>query len=69
MDNTKFRGIFAEKMWVNAKATHILFSKKNSIYAIFNGQRFNDTLVNVSLNIWSLNMAYMLFFFAEKKCE
>ena len=49
MDNTKFTDIFAEKkMWVafaNAKATHIFQQKKN-IYAIFNGQRFNDTLTN-----------------------
>ena len=34
-------------MWVAfAKATHIFFSKKISIYAIFNDQRFNDTLTN-----------------------
>ena len=36
-------------MWVafaNAKATHIFFSKNNSIYAIFNNQSFNDTLTN-----------------------
>ena len=36
-------------MWVafaNAKATHIFFSKNISIYAIFNGQSFNDTLTD-----------------------
>ena len=36
-------------MWVafaNAKATHIFFSKKFSLYAIFNDQSFNDTLTN-----------------------
>ena len=36
-------------MWVafaNAKATHIFFSKNNSIYAVFNDQSFNDTLTN-----------------------
>ena len=40
--------MFAEKMWgafANAKANHI-FSKYISIYAIFNGQSFNDTLTN-----------------------
>ena len=41
-------------MWVafaNAKATHIFFFSKNiSVYAIFNDQRFNDTLV---LNNWA----------------
>ena len=31
---------------LNAKATHIVFSKTNSIYAVFNDQSFNDTLVN-----------------------
>ena len=30
----------------NAKATHIFFSKNMSIYAIFDDQRFNDTLTN-----------------------
>ena len=29
-----------------AKATHIFFSKSNSVYAIFNDQSFNDTLTN-----------------------
>ena len=36
-------------MWVafaNAKATHIFFLQNISIYAIFNDQRFNDTLTN-----------------------
>ena len=36
-------------MWVDfasAKATHILISKHNSMYAIFNDQSFNDTLTN-----------------------
>ena len=36
-------------MWVafaNAKATHIFFSKKISLYAIVNDQRFNGTLTN-----------------------
>ena len=36
-------------MWVafvNAKATHIFFSKNISIYAIFNDQSFNDMLTN-----------------------
>ena len=36
-------------MWVafaNAKATHIFFSKNISVYAIFDNQRFNDTLTN-----------------------
>ena len=36
-------------MWVafaNAKATHIFFSKNDSIYAILNDQSFNDTLTN-----------------------
>ena len=36
-------------MWVAfalAKATHIFFSKNVSIYAIFDDQRFNDTLTN-----------------------
>ena len=40
--------VFLLKMWVafaNAKATHI-FSKNISIYAIFNDQSFNDTLIN-----------------------
>ena len=33
-------------MWAAfAKATHIVFSK-NSLYAIFNDQNFNDTLTN-----------------------
>ena len=31
---------------VNAKATHIFFSKNISIYAIFNDQSFNNTLTN-----------------------
>ena len=38
-----------KKMWVafaDAKATHIFFSKNISIYAIFHGQSFNDTLTN-----------------------
>ena len=30
----------------NVKATHILFSKNISIYAVFNDQSFNDTLTN-----------------------
>ena len=37
------------KMWVafvNVKATHIFFSKNNSVYAIFNDQCFNDSLTN-----------------------
>ena len=34
-----------KKMW-NAKATHIIFSKTISIYAIFNDQSFNNTLTN-----------------------
>ena len=29
-----------------AKTTHIFFSKNISIYAIFNGHSFNDTLTN-----------------------
>ena len=36
-------------MWVafaNAKATHIFFSKSNSLYAIFNDQSFKDTLTD-----------------------
>ena len=36
-------------MWVafaNAKAIHIFFSKTISVYAIFDDQRFNDTLTN-----------------------
>ena len=36
-------------MWVafaNAKATHIFFSKKSRVYAIFNDQSFNDMLTN-----------------------
>ena len=32
--------------FANAKATHIFFSKHISIYAIFNGQSFNNTLTN-----------------------
>ena len=32
--------------FVNAKATHIFFSKNISVYAIFNDQSFNDTLTN-----------------------
>ena len=32
--------------FVNAKATHIFFSKNICIYAIFNDQSFNDTLTN-----------------------
>ena len=35
---------------VNAKATHIFFSKNIRVYAIFNDQCFNDTLTN---NIFS----------------
>ena len=31
---------------MNAKATHIFFSKNISVYAIFNDQSFNDTLTN-----------------------
>ena len=42
----KFTGIFAEKCEQFAKATHILFSKNISIYAICNNQSFNDTLTN-----------------------
>ena len=37
-------------MWVafaNAKATHIFSAKINCIYAIFNDQRFNNTLTNI----------------------
>ena len=37
-----------KKMWVafaNVKATHIFFSKNISLYAIFNDQNFNDTLI------------------------
>ena len=40
---------FAENMWVafaNAKATRIFFSKNISLYAIYNDQSFNDTLIN-----------------------
>ena len=46
--NIKFTRIFAEKkMWVAfTKATHIFSAKNISIYAIFNGQSFNDTLNN-----------------------
>ena len=35
-------------MWVafaNAKAAHIFSAKNISVYAIFNDQRFNDTLI------------------------
>ena len=31
---------------LNAKATHIFFSKNISVYAIFDDQNFNDTLTN-----------------------
>ena len=36
-------------MWVafaKAKATRIIFSKNISVYAIFNGQSFNNKLTN-----------------------
>ena len=36
-------------MWVafaNAKAAHIFFSKKSSVFAISYDQSFNDTLTN-----------------------
>ena len=32
--------------FANAKATHIFSAKNICIYAIFNGQSFNDTLTN-----------------------
>ena len=44
-------------MWVafaNAKATHIFFSKNNSVYVIFNDQSFNDTLTNNILSFEQL---------------
>ena len=37
--------IFAEQMWVAFANAHF-FSKYISVYAIFNGQTFNDTLTN-----------------------
>ena len=41
--------------FANAKATHIFFSAKNiSIYAIFNGQSFNDTLTNDTVSFEQL---------------
>ena len=49
-------------MWVafaNAKATHIFFSKKFSIYAIFNGQSFNDSLTNDIIGFEQLGPAYL----------
>ena len=35
-----------EQLLQMQKATHIFFSKNNSVYAIFNYQSFNDTLTN-----------------------
>ena len=32
--------------FANAKATHIVYSKNISVYAIFNDQSFNDMLTN-----------------------
>ena len=61
-----------KEMWVafaNAKATHIFFSK-NSVYAIYNDQSFNDMLnedivsfaqlgpaLHFSLTLWTLPFA------------
>ena len=47
-------------MWVtfaNAKATHIFFSKNISIYAIFNDQSFNDTLIKYIVSFEQLGPA------------
>ena len=32
-------------------------------------QNLTMSLVNLLLKLWSLNMAYTLIFFSEKKCE
>ena len=40
--------------FVNAKAIHTLFSKKISVYAIFNDPSFNDTLTNDILSFEQL---------------
>ena len=45
-----------------AKATHIFFSKKNSIYAIFNDQRFNDTLTNDIVSFDQLGSDILLIY-------
>ena len=60
--NTKFTGIFAEKMWVafaNAKATHIFFSKNISVYDIFNDQSFNDVLTNGIISFEQLGLVHI----------
>ena len=53
-------------MWVafanvNAKATHIFFSKNISIYAIFNGQSFNDMLPNDTVSFEELGPGCFAF--------
>ena len=63
MDNTKFTGIFAEKMWVaftNAKATHIYSAKiLADNYAIFNDQSFKDTLTNDIVSFEQLGSGFL----------
>ena len=41
---------------VNAKATHIFFRQNISVYAIFDDQRFNDTLTNNIISFEKLGL-------------
>ena len=40
----------------NAKAIYIFFSKNISVYAIFNNQRFNDTLTEYIISFEQLGL-------------
>ena len=61
--NIKFTGIFAEEMWVAAKATHIfsakMIGKNDSLYVIFNDQSFNDASSNDIISFEQLGPGYL----------
>ena len=48
-------------MVMQKKATHILFSKTISVYALFNNQSFNDTLTNDTVSFEQLGPGWSLY--------
>ena len=52
-----------------AKATHIFFSKNISIYAIFNGQSFNDALTNDIVSFEHLGQDLILLLYNKNSLQ